>query len=91
VQCEWDPEKARRNVLRHGVAFDEAASVFGDPWALTIADADHSHGELRFLTTGFSERQRLIIVAHTDRQGRIRIISARDVTASERIQYESGE
>jgi uncharacterized protein len=91
VQCEWDPEKARRNILRHGVPFDEAVTVFGDPLAITVNDPDHSEGEQRFLTTGLSARQRLLVIAHTERRGRIRIISAREAAAQERIQYESGE
>jgi uncharacterized DUF497 family protein len=64
---------------------------FGDPLAVTIEDPDHSQEERRSLTTSLSPRQRLIIVAHTDREGRIRIFSARDVTPAERKQYESGE
>jgi uncharacterized protein len=91
VEFDWDPEKARKSLAIHGVPFDEAATVFGDPLAVTVDDPDHSHDEQRFLTTGFSRRQRLIMVAHTDRQGRIRIITAREVTMGERIQYESGE
>jgi uncharacterized DUF497 family protein len=62
--------------------------VFGDPFAITINDPDHSSDENRMLTTGYSNHQRLIIVAHTDRDERIRIISAREVTASERRDYE---
>lgn len=58
---------------------------------MTIDDPDHSHDEQRYLTTGLSERRRLIIVAHTEREGRVRIISARDVTATERTEYEAGE
>jgi hypothetical protein len=91
VQFEWDLEKARKNLASHDVPFDEAATVFGDPLAVTIDDPDHSHDEGRFLTTGLSSRRRLIIVAHTDRPGRVRIITARAVTVGERIQYESGE
>ena len=68
VQFEWHPEKAHKNLAKHGVSLDEAATVFGDPLAVTIDDPDHSQ-ERRFLTTGLSERQRLIIVAHTDREG----------------------
>ncbi len=73
------------------LSFDEAATVFGDPLAVTIDDPDHSQEERRFLTTGLSQRQRLIIVAHTDRDGRVRVVSARDVIPAERKQYESGE
>jgi uncharacterized DUF497 family protein len=65
--------------------------VFGDPLAWTIADPDHSADEARFLTTGLSSQQRFIIVAHTDRGDRIRIISAREVTAAERRTYEKGD
>jgi hypothetical protein len=77
MQFEWDPDKDRQNQANHGVSFDEASTVFGDPFAWTIADPDHSVEEHRFLTTGFSSRQRLIIVAHTDRDERIRLITAR--------------
>ena len=91
MQVEWDQEKAHENLAKHGVSFDEAATVFGDPLAVTIDDPDHSHDEQRFLTAGLSSRGRLIIVAHTDRAGRVRIITARGVTARERSQYESGE
>ena len=91
MQFEWDAEKAQRNLAKHGVSFDEAATVFGDPLAVTIHDPNHSHQEPRFLTTGLSNRGRLIIVAHTDREERVRIINAREATASERSQYESGE
>ena len=91
MRFEWDPGKAQGNLARHGLSFDEAATVFGDPLAVTIHDPDHSQEEERFLTTGLSNRHRLIIVAHTEREGRVRIITARDVTPRERSQYESGE
>ena len=91
MQFEWDAEKAQRNFLKHGVSFNEAITVFSDPLAVTIQDPDHSDQEQRFLTTGLSKHERLIIVAHTDREGRVRIINAREVTPSERSQYESGE
>lgn len=91
VQFEWDPEKAQLNLAKHGVSFDEAATVFGDPLAITIDDPDHSQEEQRLLTTGLSKGRRLIIVSHTDRNGRLRIISARIATSGERNQYERGE
>ena len=91
MQFEWHPEKARTNLIKHGISLDEAATVFGDPLAVTIDDPDHSLEEPRLLTTGLSQRQRLMIVGHTDRDGRIRIFSAPDVTPAERNQYESGE
>ncbi len=90
MQFEWDPDKDRENLGQHGVSFDEASTAFGDPFAVTITDPDHSNDEYRFLTTGYSNRQRLIIVAHTDRDERIRLISAREVTATERHVYEEG-
>jgi uncharacterized DUF497 family protein len=88
VEFEWDPDKDRENELKHGVAFEEASRDFGDPFAITIDDPDHSADEQRLLTTGYSNRERLIIVAHTDRDGRVRLISAREVTATERHVYE---
>lgn len=91
VQFEWDPTKDRRNRARHGVAFEEAASVFGDSLAWTIDDPDHSSLEARYLTTGLSSKGRVLIVAHTYRARRIRIISARLATNAERNVYEEGE
>ena len=88
MQFEWDPEKDKQNQTKHGVSFDEGATVFGDPFGITINDPDHSADEYRLLTTGHSNRQRLVIVAHTDRNERIRIISAREVTTAERRIYE---
>jgi uncharacterized protein len=91
VQFEWDPAKDRRNRARHRIAFDEAATVFGDPLAWTIEDPDHSTREARYLTTGTSNRSRVIIVSHTYRAHRIRIISARRATNAERHVYEEGD
>lgn len=88
MQFEWDPDKDLQNQTKHGVSFDEASTVFGDSFALTIDNPDHSLDESRYLTTGYSSRQRLIIVAHTDREERVRIFSAREVTAAERRVYE---
>ena len=64
MQFEWDAAKDRQNQSKHGVSFDEASTVFGDPFAVTIDDPDHSSEEYRLLTTGQSNQQRLIIVAH---------------------------
>ena len=89
MQFEWDPDKAVANVKNHGVSFDEASGIFGDPLATTIDDPDHSTDEWRFLTMGYTKNQRLIVVSHTEREGRIRIISAREPTQREREQYES--
>jgi len=91
VEFEWDPDKALLNLAKHGVSFDEATTVFGDALAVTIDDPDHSQEEQRFLTTGMSRDQRTIIVSHTDRSGRLRIISARTTSSAERKQYEHGE
>ena len=91
MEFEWDPVKAQNNLTKHGVSFDEAATVFGDPLAVTIDDPDHSQDEQRFLTTGLSKRQRLVILAHADRGGRVRMITAREATPAERKQYESGK
>jgi hypothetical protein len=91
MEFEWDPEKDADNQRKHGVSFDEAATVFGDPRAWTITDPDHAVDEQRFLTTGISTQQRLLIVAHTDRDDWVRLISARSVTAAERRTYEQGD
>jgi uncharacterized DUF497 family protein len=66
---EWDSAKAARNLIKHGISFDEASTVFGDPMAVTIPDPDHSVDEDRFLTTGLSSEQRLIVVSHVYRGG----------------------
>ncbi len=88
MNFEWDPIKAAQNRRKHGVSFHEAATVFGDPWALTYPDPDHSVEEQRFITTGTSNTGRLLIVAHADRGESIRIISARKTTLRERTTYE---
>jgi hypothetical protein len=88
VTFEWDRRKAARNRRKHGVSFQEAATVFADPLALTYDDPDHSALEERFITIGMSDVGRMLIVAHADRNGSIRIISARKSTARERRHYE---
>ena len=85
---EWDPAKARANVKKHRVAFEEAAAVFLDPSALTFWDPDHSDEEDREITIGRSARQRVLFVAHAPRDGRVRIISARKATRKEQNQHE---
>ena len=90
MKFEWDPEKARANLAKHRVGFEEAASVFGDPLALSFDDPDRSVGERRKITFGHSRQQRLLVVAHTERGGRVRVISARAATRRERRQYEEG-
>lgn len=85
---EWDPAKASKNLTKHGVSFEEAQSVFFDPSSITIPDPDHSIDEQRFIINGYSIRQRQIVVVHADRDGRIRIISARPANRLERKIYE---
>ncbi len=91
MQFEWDPEKAESNVTKHGVSFEEAVSVFGDPLATTVRDTIHSEDEERFLIAGVSSEKRVLIVWHTEGDNGIRIIGAREVTTQERRVYESGE
>jgi uncharacterized protein len=88
MNFEWNPEKATLNVRKHGVSFDEAATVFGDPLSLTYHDPDHSWEEERYVTVGTSQSGRLLIVAHTDRGENVRIISARTATRREQKKYE---
>jgi len=85
---EWDSRKARANRLKHGVSFDEASTAFGDPLSITISDPLHSQDEERFVLIGASIRNRLLVVVHTERGGRIRIISARTAAKRERLGYE---
>ena len=90
MEFEWDRKKAAANERKHGISFQEAATVFGDPLAITFADPDHSEGEYRFLTFGVSRFNRLLVVSHTEREGRVRIISAREAMRRERKIYEDG-
>lgn len=88
MNFEWDPRKAEINLRKHNVSFTEAGTVFGDALSITVPDPDHSIDEDRYITIGWSNRRRLLIVSHTDRGNRIRIISARELTPSERKTYE---
>lgn len=90
MHFEWDPRKAAGNERKHGVSFEVAASVFGDPLALTFADPDHSDEEYRFLTFGRSRKSWLLVVSHADRDGSTRLISARKMTTAEKRIYENG-
>ncbi|MBA4391345.1 MAG: hypothetical protein C0399_10460 [Syntrophus sp. (in: bacteria)] len=90
MRFEWDPRKATANLKKHGVTFQEAATVFGDPLAITFQDPDHSMDEERRMTFGQSLQKRLIIVSHTERKVRTRIISARLMDRKERVIYEEG-
>ena len=88
MKFEWDPRKDAANRRKHGVGFRETATVFGDPLATTFPDINHSISEQRFLTIGVSASGRLLVVAHTEDEATIRIISARPVTRRERRFYE---
>ena len=90
MRFEWDPKKAAENLKKHGVTFQEAATVFGDPLAVTFQDPDHSEEEERQMTFGLSLQKRLIVVSHTEREDRTRIISARLMDRKERGIYEEG-
>jgi hypothetical protein len=91
MEFEWDTEKAISNFANHGVAFDEAVTVFGDPLATTVADPAHAEEEERWWTMGLSSHQRIVVVWHTDRGDSVRLIGARPATPSERRKYESGQ
>ena len=90
MEFGWDEQKAARDLAKHGVTFQEAATVFGDPLALTVSDPDHSNEEDRFLTFGHSSEGVLLVVSHTDRDAITRIISAREATRKERKYYGEG-
>lgn len=91
MKFEWDTGKAEMNLKKHKVAFTEATAVFADTLGITIYDPDHSKDEERYITIGHSHLGRTLIVAHTDRGDRIRIISARELTKTERKAYEEGK
>ena len=86
----WDPKKARSNLRKHGVSFEEAASVFRDGLSVTINDPLHSGEENRLVTIGQSHQARLLVVVHLESEDDIRIISARKATPRERRSYEQG-
>jgi len=89
VRFQWDLWKAESNAAKHGVSFEEAATVFGDPLGRIVDDPRHSSGEERCALLGYSRRQRLLAVMFTERAEAIRIISARRATPRERREYES--
>jgi uncharacterized DUF497 family protein len=90
IDFEWNTYKAASNLGKHGVSFDEASTVFSDPFELTISDPDHSEGEYRFLSIGKTGCDRIVVVVFTERLlNSIRIISARIASKKERQLYES--
>jgi uncharacterized protein len=90
MKFEWDEGKAERNLLKHGIAFREAKTVFEDPLYVDFYDPDHSEDEERYFIIGESAQRRLLIVSYTERENSTRLISAREVTQTERRTYEEG-
>jgi uncharacterized DUF497 family protein len=90
IKAVWSEKKNRQNIRKHKVDFVEAVTIFDDPLQISANDPDHSFDERRFVTIGMSERKRLLVVAHTFRDGKIRIITARKPTRRERKDYEEG-
>jgi len=90
LSFEWDDEKAKANLKKHRVSFDEAATVFTDPFSLTIPDPGHSAGEQRYIDIGSSDKGRVLVVVYTERGSNIRMVSCRKATPSERKRYEEG-
>jgi hypothetical protein len=88
LEFEWDSSKARQNERKHGIAFLEASTAFADPHSITIPDSDHSVFEHRLLLLGLSESGKLLVVSHTERSDRIRIISVRYASKRERKTFE---
>ena len=91
MKFEWDNRKAVANERKHGVPFNEAATVFADKFSFTFPDIDHSDDEERFLIIGVSKMGRVLVVAHTEREDNIRLISAREATRKERTFYEENK
>jgi uncharacterized DUF497 family protein len=90
MEFEWDPKKAVANARKHTITFKEAASVFGDPLAITFEDPDHSMNENRWITFGMSLQKGLLVVSHTERGDKTRIVSARLMDRKEKKIYEEG-
>ncbi|MFN0145928.1 MAG: BrnT family toxin [Dehalococcoidia bacterium] len=88
MEFEWDAGKAERNLTKHGVSFQEAETVFGDPFELTIPDQAHSRSESRWVSVGHSAEGRMLVVVYVERETRFRLISARPATLKERTAYE---
>lgn len=90
MEFAWDANKAVKNLSKHKVSFEEAKTVFNDPFYIDFYDPDHSYEEERYLIVGVSSKGRLLIVSYAEREDLIRIISAREVTRAERKVYEEG-
>jgi len=90
LEFSWDPNKAASNLEKHGVSFEEASTAFGDPLSITVHDPAHSEDEPRFVLVGMTFTGKLVVVVHVELGDSIRIISARDATRRERVEYEQG-
>ncbi|EAZ90343.1 BrnT family toxin [Crocosphaera chwakensis] len=90
MEFEWDENKAKQNLSKYGVSFEEAKTIFDDPLYVDFYDPDHSENEERYLIVGQSNRERILILSYTERGNKIRLISAREVTPQERKAYEQG-
>jgi len=90
LSFEWHEEKAKENFKKHKISFEEAKTVFNDPFLMTYPDPDHSENERRYVNIGSSSKRRVLIVIHTERKTNIRIISCRKATTNERRVYEEG-
>jgi uncharacterized protein len=88
TKFEWDADKAKLNIRKHQVSFEEATTVFRDPLSATVPDPDHSKSENRLITFGISSQGRLLTISHSERGEAIRIISARNATKQEKRIYE---
>jgi hypothetical protein len=91
MRFQWDPQKAATNRAKHGITFEEALTVFGDPFGRITDDPRHSEDEDRYVLIGHSERHRLLVVMFTERGRSIRLVSARKATRRERKEYEEHE
>ena len=91
MQFEWDSDKAETNFRKHGVSFEEATSVWNDYFNIELVNHKHSFDERRFLMIGESEQRRFLLISFTERENKVRIISARDLTPRERREYEHGD
>ena len=90
MKFEWDHNKAASNFSKHGVSFNQAKTVFNDPFYIDFFDPDHSYNEYRYIIIGQSSKNRLLLVSYTEHDERVRLISAREATRRERKDYEEG-
>lgn len=91
ILFEWSDSKARQNLKKHHVSFEEGTTIFHDPFVATMPDPDHSEEEERYISIGLSVKNRLLVVSHTERNNRTRIFSCRKPTGTERRMYEQNQ